>query len=309
MFDYGVNLMKNAFVRSLFVVGMIGSSQAFAWGAKGHTTVNRIAISMVANPEAKRFLDANSQQIIAFAKIPDIKWKNGASAEAEKPMHWFQMDGYNGNRFGDALADFMLGKAQTELGTDFIKKNGLAMWRVSDFYVQLVEALRAGNFKRAVQVAGVMGHYVGDMTQPMHASSDYDGQSMNSPGVHKYYETTLVDRLDDAHLFSSVQRSAGERRSGLERSIGSELDNAELQHVSWSDAGDAFNALETVYSHMKPGQSDDQWLEADLTPRIGRASALLGKIWDVAFLTAGTQNLPTANVGAVDPEWTPIGQR
>jgi S1/P1 Nuclease len=301
--------MLQTCVRSFLVIGLIGSTQAFAWGQKGHSTVNRVAISMVANPQAKRFLDANSTQIIEFAKVPDIKWKNGPDAEKEKPMHWFQMDGYNGNRFGEELADFLLGKAQTELTTQFISKNGLAMWRVSDFYIQLVEALRAGNFKRAIQVAGVMGHYVGDMTQPMHASSDYDGQSINNPGVHKYYETTLVDRLDDAHLFDSVQRSAGERRSGLERSIGNDLDNAELQHVSWSDAGDAFNALETVYDHMKANDNDDAWLESDLKPRIGRASALLGKIWDVAFLTAGTHNLPTTNLGVESPAWTAIGQR
>ena len=301
--------MMQTCVRSFLVIGLIGSTQAFAWGQKGHTTVNRIAISMVANPQAKRFLDANSAQIIEFAKVPDIKWKSGPNAEKEKPMHWFQMDSYNANRFGEELADFLLGKAQNELTAQFVEKNGSAMWRVSDFYVQLVEALRAGNFERAIQVAGVMGHYVGDMTQPMHASSDYDGQSINNPGVHKYYETTLVDRLDDAHLFDSVQRSAGERRSGLERSIGNDLDNAELQHVSWSDAGDAFNGLGTVYDHMKAGANDDAWLEADLKPRIGRASALLGKIWDVAFLTAGTQNLPTTNIHATTPEWTAIGQR
>ena len=301
--------MMQTCVRSFLVLGLIVSTQAFAWGQKGHMTVNRIAISMVSNPQAKRFLDANSAQIVEFSKIPDIKWKSGPNAEKEKPMHWFQMDGYNSNRFGEELADFILGKAQDELSKEFITKNGSAMWRVSDFYVQLVEALRAGNFKRAIQVAGVMGHYVGDMTQPMHASSDYDGQSRNNPGVHKYYETTLVDRLDDAHLFDSVQRSAGERRSGLERSIGNDLDNAELQHVSWSDAGDAFNALETVYDHMKSNNNDDAWLESDLKPRIGRASALLGKIWDVAFFTAGTQNLPTTNLGVTAPEWTAIGQR
>lgn len=301
--------MKLVSVCSVLVLGAMVSTNALAWGGKGHSTVNRIAISMVANPQAKKFLDANSQQIIRFANTPDVKWKSGPNANIEKPMHWFEMDAYGENRLGNGIADLPFLRAEQELGKDYVTKYGSAMWRVSDFYVQLVAALKKGDFKRAVQIAGVMGHYVGDMTQPMHASSDYDGQSINKPGVHKYYETTLVDRIDDSHLFDSVQKVAGERRSGLERSIGNDLENTELQQVSWTEADDAFNALETVYDRFEKGNPDDAWLTSDLQPRIARASALLGKIWDVAFTVAGTQNLPVNSVDAKDPEWIPMGTR
>jgi hypothetical protein len=287
----------------------VPASQGFAWGAKGHSTVNRVAISMVANPQAKRFLDANSQQVIRFSTTPDFKWKSGPNAAQEKPMHWFEMDGYGSNPLGEALANLTVARAQSELGREFVSKHGLAMWRVSDFYAQLVSALKKADHKRAIQIAGVMGHYVGDMTQPMHASTDYDGQSINKPGVHKYYETTLVDRIDDNHLFDVAQRIAGERRSGLERSIGNDLEDTELQQISWSEAEDAFTALAAVYQTFESNQPDDQWLEEDLTPRIARAAALLGKIWDVAFTVAGTQNLPGHHVNAPEPEWIPMATR
>lgn len=301
--------MKLVSVCALSIFGAMTASTSYAWGGKGHGTVNRVAISMVANPQAKKFLDANSQQIIKFSNTPDVKWKSGPNANLEKPMHWFEMDGYGRSRLGETLADLTVSRAESELGKDFVNKHGFAMWRVSDFYVQLVAALKKGDFKKAVQIAGVMGHYVGDMTQPMHATTDYDGQSINKPGVHKYYETTLVDRIDENHLFDSTQKIAGERRSGLERSIGNDLENTELQHVSWSEADDAFNALEAVYNKFEAANPDDQWLTKDLTPRIARASALLGKIWDVAFTVAGTQNLPASNVGAEDPEWIPMAHR
>jgi hypothetical protein len=300
--------MRTIFVRSFLALSVLGATEVLAWGGKGHATVNRIAIDMVANPEAKKFLSANSVQIIRFANTPDVKWKSGPSASIEKPMHWFEMDGYNGNRFGEELPNMVFGRVRDELGQDFVGKYGLAMWRVSDFYVQLVAAIKKGDFKRAVQISGVMGHYVGDMTQPMHASTDYDGQSINKPGIHKYYETTLVDRINEQHLVDVVQRAAGERRSGFERSIGNDLEATELQKVSWTEAGDAFTALEPVLKRFDRSTPDDQWLEQDLTPRIGRASALLGKIWDVAFTVAGTGNLPSGNVDARDPEWIPMSQ-
>ena len=265
--------------------------------------INRVAISMVNNPDGKRFLDANKDQIIAFASTPDTRWKDSQTADAEKPMHWFQMDRYGTTSMGEGVADLILGRAQQELGQDFVKTNGLAMWRISDMYAKLVQALKTGDFQRAVQVAGTMGHYVGDMTQPMHSTSNYDGQSIHHPGVHKYYETTLVDHLDAGHLYDTVLASAGERRTGLERSIGNDMDQSELQHAAYSEAEDAFTALNDILGKMDSNHPDDAYLTADLQPRLARASALLGKILDVAFTTSGVQNLPTASVNASEPSW------
>ena len=298
--------MNTVSLRSVLVLGLLMSNQAFAWGQKGHMAVNRVAISMVSNPEAKKFLQTNSREVIRFASTPDTQWKSGPDADKEKPMHWFQMDAYNSNRLGDGLADVVFGRAQDELGQDYVQKNGLAMWRVSDFYVQLLDALKKGDFKRAVQIAGVMGHYVGDMTQPMHATSDYDAQSINKPGSHKYYETTLVDRMDDNHLDASAEQVAGTRRSELERLVGNDLDNSKIQHLAWGEASGAYNDLKGVYDRFEQSSPDDQWLEGDVSPRIGRASALLGKIWDVAFASVGAGKLPDKSVGAKEPEWMPM---
>ena len=298
--------MRTRSVCSVLAFIAFYSSQVLAWGGKGHEAVNEVAISMVANPQAKKFLDTNSKEIIRFANIPDVKWKSGPNSDKERPMHFFEMDSYSKNRLGEGLTGVAFGRALEELGKEYMSDNGLAMWRISDLYVRLVAALKKSDFKQAVQIAGVMGHYVGDITQPMHATSDYDGQSINKPGVHKYYETTLVDQISASHLIDSVQKVAGERRSGLERAIGNDLDNAELQHLAWTEADDSMNALESVYDRFDHEKPDDKWLKQDLMPRIGRAAALLGKIWDVAFTVAGTDKLPARGVEARDPEWIPL---
>lgn len=284
----------------------LSSQISYAWGFKGHQSVNRVAISMVASPKVKKFLEANQAQVVEFSNTPDTKWKGGEAREKERPMHWFEMDAYGKNRFGSALSDLPFTKAEDELGKDYVSKYGLAMWRISDFYVQLTEALQKKDFKRAVQVAGVMGHYVGDMTQPMHATSDYDGQSINKPGSHKYYETTLVDQIDGSHLFDSVQKVAGERRTGLERSLSNELSAADLRKITWVEATDSFDAVAAVYDRFDQETPEDTWLKGDLMPRIGRAAALLGKVWDAAFSAAGVTELPFENVDASEPEWIPL---
>lgn len=293
-----------------FSVALSCASQvSYAWGFKGHQSVNRVAISMVAGSKAKKFLEANQAQVIEFSNTPDTKWKSGEAREQERPMHWFEMDAYGKNRFGSGLSDLTFKKAEQELGKDYVNQYGLAMWRISDFYEQLKEALKAKDFKRAVQIAGVMGHYVGDMTQPMHATSDYDGQSINKPGVHKYYETTLVDQIDADHLFDAVLKLAGERRTGLERSVSNELSTEELQKISWTEATDSFDAVAAVYDRFDEATPEDEWLKDDLMPRVGRAAALLGKVWDAAFNAAGSVELPEVSVEAVEPEWMPLARQ
>ena len=302
--------MGNLTMRILFVsvaaaASVLVSSPAFCWGQKGHQMVNQVAVSLVANPQAAQFMRANQKQVIAFASTPDLKWKSGASADKEKPMHWFQMDRYEQNPLGDGLADLILGNARQKLGDKYMIENGLAMWRVSNFYDKLVVALKNRDWQKAVQIGGVMGHYVGDMTQPMHATANYDGQSINKPGIHKYYETTLVDHIDAGRLASAVLASGGPRRSELERAIGNNMNAIQLQHVAYSEAAVAYDGLEPVLNKFV-NNADDAWLTTDLQPRLARASALLAKIWDVAFVTAGVQAAPSSSVNASEPAWVPL---
>jgi hypothetical protein len=150
-----------------------------------------------------------------------------------------------------------------------------------------------------------MGHYVGDMTQPMHATANYDGQSINKPGIHKYYETTLVDHLDAGRLAGAVLASGGPRRSELERTIGNNMNAIQLQHLAYGEAAVAYDSLEPVLNKFV-NSVDDVWLTSDLQPRLARASALLAKIWDVAFVTAGVTAAPTTSVNASEPAWMPL---
>ncbi|MCX6116701.1 MAG: zinc dependent phospholipase C family protein [Proteobacteria bacterium] len=284
---------------------LLVSTKGFSWGQKGHQMINHVAVSMVNHPEGRKFLTANQEQIRMFASTPDTAWKSGASAEKEKPLHWFEIDGYNTSSFGEGVADMILSQARSQLGQQFTTKYGLALWRVSTLYQDLVAALRDQNWERSIQVGGVIGHYVGDMTQPMHSSTDYDGQSINKPGVHKYYETTLVNQIAKEHLYDTVLADAGERRHGLERSVGNDMTPVELQHLVYDEAETGFNALSDILGNMDD-QTNDEWLTSDLKPRLARASAVLGKIWDAALTTAQVKNLPKENIKAAEPRWMPM---
>jgi hypothetical protein len=44
-------------------------------------------------------------------------------------------------------------------------------------------------------LAGLIGHYVGDLTQPLHVTENFDGQATGQRGVHAYFEEEVVDAL------------------------------------------------------------------------------------------------------------------
>ncbi|MGE0173591.1 MAG: S1/P1 nuclease [Oligoflexales bacterium] len=40
---------------------------------------------------------------------------------------------------------------------------------------------------------GISGHFVGDLANPLHTTTDYDGWKRNQGGLHQYFETDLVN--------------------------------------------------------------------------------------------------------------------
>jgi hypothetical protein len=82
---------------------------------------------------------------------------------------------------------------------------GRAFWRVREFadlLAKTTEELKKADLtteqRHATQarwfvLAGTMGHYVGDLAQPLHTTENYDGQMTEQKGVHGFFEGALVD--------------------------------------------------------------------------------------------------------------------
>jgi hypothetical protein len=88
------------------------------------------------------------------------------------------------------------------------ERAGMLPFRVEECYRKLVESIRAGRLSdtpgqfprddHAAKWAGYLAHYVGDNTQPQHATIDYQSQTYfadkrNAPKVHFEVEFRLVD--------------------------------------------------------------------------------------------------------------------
>lgn len=61
---------------------------------------------------------------------------------------------------------------------------------------------------------GLMGHFVGDTSQPFHTTADYDGYVAGHGGIHAYFEDTAVGQFD-GDLHSYFDDSSCDEKSSL----------------------------------------------------------------------------------------------
>jgi hypothetical protein len=186
---------------------------AFAWGNGGHRLVNRLAASSLP-ADLPAFL--RSPEAVAEMEYlgpePD-RWRSTAEPEleaAQAPEHFIDLE------TADALGplphrrfDF---EAKVYAAGQRPEKIGLQPWEATEVWERLKAAMRAYRELAAAHeetrpveqailfYAGWLGHYVGDGSQPLHTSIQYNGWVGANPHgyttghkIHWQFEGPFVD--------------------------------------------------------------------------------------------------------------------
>lgn len=285
---------------------VLSSGPVLAWGQSGHMIVNRAAIQLMTSKD-KSFFAANADNIAAFAKTPDLLWKQAATYEKERPMHFFQWDRYEASQLA-ALLPVDLSKALATVGSSYLDENGTAPWRAAQIFVKLRDALAKKDCATALQMAGTLGHYIGDLSQPMHNSSDYDGQSIHKPGVHKYFESTLVDKVNQAKLLADVIKAGSSNMHVEGSTAGQPLD---VIRLSVEESQAALEELPQILDYLTEKPVNDRGLTDQLVPAMANGAFVLARVWDMAVNAAGTKAVSgphclASPLKVSDPAWFPI---
>jgi hypothetical protein len=199
----------------------IQATPAHAWGNGGHRTINRLAASTL--PESVPvFLrsDAAVNEIEYLGPEPD-RWRSPAEPElnaAQAPEHFIDLEP------ADALGplphkrlDF---EAKVYAAGERPERIGLQPWEATEVWERLKAALREyrdlsaqkqdtrGVEAAAIFYAGWLGHYVGDASQPLHTTVQYNGWVGPNPNgyttehkIHWQFEGPFVDaNLHEAEI-------------------------------------------------------------------------------------------------------------
>jgi hypothetical protein len=131
--------------------------------------------------------------------------------EAERMRHWFDLDELDRFPFRNIPRNYE--KALAKYGRERLKEAGLLPWRIAELYARLVQAMRESDWKRVPLFAAHLGHYVADGHQPLHTTTNYDGQLTGNQGIHKRFEHEMIRRhlgqyQDLAAFTQRAQRTA-----------------------------------------------------------------------------------------------------
>jgi hypothetical protein len=216
--------MKKGKALSTFtaLVLSLSATVCFGWGSEGHRMINRLAAEHLPTdvPELLR-TPAALDEIEYLGPEPD-RWRSTAEPElssAQAPEHFIDLELADRigplprNRFDYIAALYATAATHPEWAKDLRPEHvGLQPYVTTEVYERLQAAFREYRTERAqhqetkqVQDAvlfyvGWLGHYVGDGSQPLHVTVNYDGwTSPDNPhaystrhGIHWAFEGPFV---------------------------------------------------------------------------------------------------------------------
>jgi hypothetical protein len=185
---------------------------AHAWGNDGHRLINKLAASnLPADVPAFLRSPAALDEIEYLGPEPD-RWRSPAEPElsnAQAPEHFIDME------LADALGplphrrfDFYAKVYAAGQKPDVI---GLQPWQTEEVWERLKASMREYRAETAAHqdtkpveaailfYAGWLGHYVGDSSQPLHTTVQYNGWTGPNPNgytashqIHSLFESTFI---------------------------------------------------------------------------------------------------------------------
>lgn len=270
---------------------------ASAWGDKGHLMINRLAIE-AAGPKLPDFMMASRDHIIYNGPEPD-RWRDeGRTSVMNTTLaadHFFDSElwGTISTIPGDRYT-FMEQVAEKKVQ---LIRIGYLPYAIIENYGKLVNAFRfwrnaknaqdresAG--KNAVYVAGVLGHYVGDSTMPMHMSIEYNGWLDTSPNPKGYTkDRNFHSRYESQYVNAAIEDGAVRPKVQSPQRL-TDVWNSVKQNLLTS-----YGELEPAYEMEKSGEFNPQQPHPKgtefIVSQLARASTLLGNLWYTAWLESG----------------------
>jgi hypothetical protein len=220
--------------------------KAWSWGGRGHHSICDAATHLVENEQLRDFLKYRPQVMGHLCNVPDIYWKTlGSDVRKEgDPTHYIDPEilGISIDKislhYKDVQKEFegktnQFDKSKTIFSIPL--EFGSAWWRADQFYrLAIKNGLVASSAEAPknkadeqneklpfnqgmysmIAMMGIMGHYVGDISQPLHNSADYDGYKSGHGGLHAYYEEAAVVHFP-ASLINDIVNSAKKQKKQM----------------------------------------------------------------------------------------------
>lgn len=313
---------------------LLSASVAHAWDYSGHRIVNQAALAALpADFPAFVREPANAERIAFLAGEPD-RWRNVSDLIMKQSGgswldHFLDVEqlsnaGLDPNTVSSFRYDFMLvfaaGRAAHPKNFPAIDpaKNadhtrewpGFAPWAIDEYYTRIKSAFSAmkafdengtpeevANAQaNAIYAMGVVGHYVGDLAQPLHTTDRHNGWFGDNPhgytqwnGFHSWIDSGFINKTG-----ISLQDVSPKVKPATLISVEPRADGRDPVFVAIMEYLLAQHQLvEPLYALEKAGKlnvdagGDVSEGRAFIEGQLGQAAQMLSSLWLTAWRNAG----------------------
>lgn len=318
-------LLALAFVASL----QLGVQNTFAWDYDGHHAVNELAMASLPPDFGIQLTPALKTRIAYLAGEPD-RWRNINDLPLKQfngPDHYVDLEdlplfGLTPDTLPIMRYDFVEDITRARLqhperfppidpagDADHTRElDGFLPWAITEYYEKLKSGFSslkafqthggtpeeiANEEADIVYVMGVMGHFVGDGSQPLHTSRYYNGWDPKDNPKGYTTRKTFHAWIDGGYFHKvggiKVDELIGKIQTAT--AIPNADDPQAFFHYVVSYLMDGNKLVEPLYQMDKDGQltgEGDKGMEGVpfLNAQLVKAGQMLGNIWYTAYLDA-----------------------
>lgn len=322
-------------------LALVASPLAHAWGERGHDIVTRVAAAKLeaisgAGPELSHAFKERDHMLSHLSNVPDFHWRSDYFDETQRDAnyytHFINLEHlYQKPQTIDDIelqVSQFLRKAQNQK-IESPYTIGTAPWRVKQLFHQMRVAFERAKLasqnddesaretytaavNQALLAAGLMSHFVADLANPHHTSTNHDGQLTGNTGLHAYFESAVVAELPlslaaDVGAHVSVARlNKMLSVHGAERAKAIMKDPLQLVFALVLDSHQQLDFLHQLDNrHAVLQASNDEDFDALRKPaaqsmpefkefavqRMATGSAVLARLWFLAWQAGGSPDL------------------
>jgi hypothetical protein len=211
-------VLRVVFAAAMVPVVLVGASAG--WGSDGHRWINRLAVMNLPTDVPDFLRDKAAQDAMEYYGPEPDRWRGQLEPEssaAGAPEHFMDMEWADliGGPLPRKRYDFVRALAVAQKAHPDMpltpEKVGLQPYATTEYYERVKSAMR--DYRALVKehqdtkpveaeivfLCGIMGHFVADGAQPLHASIQYNGWTTENPHgyttehrIHSQFESVYV---------------------------------------------------------------------------------------------------------------------
>jgi hypothetical protein len=281
----------------VLLLGCAHPAVAWSWGGATHHYIAQHYSQHL--PPSVDGLRAYDSVVDAHVTDPDTR---KPTTPGESYRHYIDIDVYPEFLAGTLPHD----RAALEAlyGAPAVLENGIVPWAIGEVVNTLTAQFQAGQWSAAALTIADLCHYVGDSTQPLHCTQNYNGQLSGNTGIHSRYETTMMA----SHLGELTTPPMGVE--DLPHVVDAMFDSIT---VSWAGAGAILQADNAAKAASGGSYNATYYAslwtntQALTRARINAATRLTASLVFTAWVNAGEPVVPGSSAG-VGPAVRPVAK-